>query len=220
MLKEPINEQSSDTYYGVKVTGALKLRTKKEKVDDLAWVPDTHNQILAVTEKMIRIYDIGRVEEDIGHVALKKEKGSFSEVSFNPNNPKQFLINYGNEVTLWDLASLKEPVLSFKNYLDNSGVSTMHIEWIENEPGLIASAFSGKTAEPVVSFWYLKESLIKKEKTIRPIKDKYMNEGEPISSFTVAPNTLDLLIVLNSVIKGIIYRVQFLIIPTNWWNIQ
>lgn len=195
MFKEPIVEQSGDTYYGLKVKGALKIKTKKEKVDDFAWVPDRYNHILTATEKMIRIYDIERVEEDVGHVALKKEKGLLSKIAFDPNNSSRFLVFYGNEISLWDLAHLKEPILTFRNCLDQY---TMHVDWISKEPDLLASTFSGKTAKPVMSFWHTKESN-KDGKNMRPVKTKYIGEGNAISSFDIVPNTLDILNVLYSV---------------------
>lgn len=195
MLKEPVAEQSGDTFYGSKVKGALKLRTKKEKVDDFAWVPNRYNQILAATEKMIRVYDIERAEEDVGHVALKKEKGLLSKIAFDPNNPSRFLVYYGNDIALWDLAMLKEPVVSFKNWLD-SGQFNMHIGWIAKEPGLFASTFGSKTARPLLSFWYGRGA---EGSETKPVKTKHMGASTPISSFDIVPNTFDLLNVLHSV---------------------
>jgi len=198
MLKEPIFEQTGDTRYGLKVKGALKIKTKKEKVDDFAWVPDRYNHILAATDKMIRLYDIERVEEDVGHIALKKEKGLLSRITFDPNNPLRFLVYYGNDISLWDLAFLKEPVLIFKNNLDNG---TMHVDWVSKEEGLLVSTFSGKTAKSLLSFWYTKEP---NATNVRPVKTKLLKENSSISSLDVVGNSSDILNVLYSVCSFLI----------------
>lgn len=221
--KEPVINLIEQNYYGAKITGPIKLKTRREKIEDVCWVPDSFNKILSVTEKTIRLYDIGRVEEDIGHISIKKEKGLFSKIIFDPDSTKRFIHYYGNEISVWDLSYLKEPIFTFKhenNLQENPIVlqqqqSNLCVNWLGlKNTEILASANTMKGSPAIMNFYYMKSnfstnSAIKKEpvQCYNPIiKSKEIDIGESISDFCIVPNSSDILTVFHSVFFIYYYR--------------
>ncbi len=201
-MKDQVGQPDSalaEHYYGARISGPLKLKTKKERVEDIAWIPDSYNQIVAVTEKMIRVYDIGRVEEDIGHVAVHKDKTYSAGIMFDPTNPKRFLTTHGSEVAIWDLAALKEPIVTFRNPAQEASAN-LCIEWFAEQEGLVVAGACGKGSDATVNYWHLRNALARKDAgPVRPVKTKVLAAGESISSFAGIPGSADLLTVFRSV---------------------
>ncbi len=179
---------------------AVRLKTRKDRVEDIAWIPNSEVHIMSLTDRGLKVYDITKPEEESKGPSLPSgERAGTGTLSFDPRNPTTLAVVYSDEVLVSDINSgetvkvLREPFLSPR--------AGLCLEWFRAWNDLAIISMRGREA-PWMCFMQFTD-VFKRKEQIKPVRireftGKWASEPPQISSLSVIPNTLDVFVVLRS----------------------